>query len=333
MEQFMDWNPSTNQRLNSREDESVEVLKMIANQNPVAASGLKGAQKAAEEMSYEAIKSGAKDVNDVLADLVAKFGGASPMKSSVGKARAGAAVGATADMDSMTVKQPEQQVSQAEPVQEQPMSPEETQKQNMTQLQQMAMDAMTKKPQTTIWGVIGDILTMGTASKNMANSDRKKLLADITAAQKILGEEPLQAGEKEKALLTAEKKGFNEKIIDALGGMDALSEEEKKNIVGATNKLEPLLSSAAGIKAVKEAIDDGRGFWDFLPEMFGQKTPSKEQKDAINKIVLERIGVETSEKNVKSVKEKTSGFKAGDTRVKDGKTYIRQEDGKWLPKR
>jgi hypothetical protein len=64
-----------NEQLAAKQNEQLSLLGQIVNQNPIAASGLKGAQKATEEIAYEAVKGGAKDVNEVLADLVQKFGG------------------------------------------------------------------------------------------------------------------------------------------------------------------------------------------------------------------------------------------------------------------
>lgn len=73
-----------------------------------------------------------------------------------------------------------------------------TSQETSDQLQQRAMDILNRKPKTTIFGVLSDLLTMGTATPNLEAKRKNQELGQIAAVQKITGTEPLQKGEREK---------------------------------------------------------------------------------------------------------------------------------------
>lgn len=56
-------------------DNGLDVLKQLMEQNPMAGAAMDGAKKAIRDQAYNAIASGKEDVDKVLGDIVAKFGG------------------------------------------------------------------------------------------------------------------------------------------------------------------------------------------------------------------------------------------------------------------
>jgi hypothetical protein len=192
---------SLNEQLSAKQDDQLQILGQIVNQNPVAASGLKGAQKATEEMSYEAVKSGAKDVNEVLSDLVAKFGGG-----------AVTAQEAPASGTDLSIKSPN--AEPMAPAQEPVVQPDKPQ----SELQSAAMELV--KGQSEKLPLFermqrGALLSMGIdpddAMKGLGG--KTKQLANIKTAQEIMGETPAQAKDIAMKVLEFKLKSGEEKNL------------------------------------------------------------------------------------------------------------------------
>lgn len=183
---IVEWDEKQRQRVSSGEqvmaDKEIELLKNLTEQEtqPVPQQDMalndivqnnpyaKGATKALEETGYEqakeAITMGVPH-EKLLSDLLAMRGTQGEIVQST--------------VTPQTVS-------------------ESPQAQALDPLQKKALDVLNRTPKTTLFGVLADLLTMGTATPNLEAKRKKEELGQIETVQKITGQEPLQKGKKEE---------------------------------------------------------------------------------------------------------------------------------------
>jgi hypothetical protein len=153
-------------------------------------------------------------------------------------------------------------------------------------LQQQALDALNIKPKTTPFGVLKDILTLGTYSQAETASKRRAMLSDIKTAQEITGNEPLQKGEREEI----EMAGITElsKELAKAGSVDALTPENAQKFSlllegsDATLKINDLI----GKDITKTLLSQG------VPQ-FLKSQEAKELESSIEQAVQAKTRIET----------------------------------------
>lgn len=185
----------------------MQALNQLIQINPAAASALKGVQKGVEDTAYSAVTTGQADVNQVLADIVQKFGGNTALRKT---AESQYTAGTEAQLGNMNIPTPEKQT---EPV-------------------SMGIDvSKTIKPETEAFASKVSELTGDTTDNVIKgiNEEAQSILSSIKGGDKFTPLDLLMTG------LTAGQWALMKKMSEP--GRRTKQLKELSELMGATQKL------------------------------------------------------------------------------------------------